>query len=195
MFSACNMSSASPPRTSPTTTRSGRIRSAARTSARTLTSPAPSAFAGRASSRTTCGCASRSSAVSSMVTMRSPLGIAAESALRSVVLPALVPPATSTFQPASTTHSRNAAACGPRPNASSGTARAPKRRIVTHGPSTASGGITAWRREPSGRRASTMGEARSSRRPSGATTLSTRRTIAAASRLSATGSSCPFRST
>ena len=65
------MSSASPPRTSPTTRRSGRIRSAARTSSRTATAPAPSAFAGRASSRTTCGCGSRSSAVSSIVTMRS----------------------------------------------------------------------------------------------------------------------------
>ena len=35
------MSKASPPRTSPTTSRSGRIRSAARTSSRTLTAPAP----------------------------------------------------------------------------------------------------------------------------------------------------------
>ena len=65
------MSNASPPRTSPTTSRSGRIRSAARTSSRTLTAPAPSALAGRASSRTTCGWPSRSSAVSSIVTMRS----------------------------------------------------------------------------------------------------------------------------
>ena len=86
------MSSASPPRTSPTTSRSGRMRSAARTSARTVTPPAPSAFGGRASSRTTCGCASRSSAVSSMVTTRSACGIDCDSALSSVVLPALVAP-------------------------------------------------------------------------------------------------------
>ena len=59
-----------------------------------------------------------------------------------------------------------------------GTGRAPKRRMVTHGPSIASGGITAWRREPSGRRASTIGDARSRRRPSGPTTRSTSRTIA-----------------
>ena len=37
VLSACSMSSASPPRTSPTTSRSGRIRSAARTSSRTVT--------------------------------------------------------------------------------------------------------------------------------------------------------------
>ena len=37
VFRACNMSSASAPRTSPTTTRSGRIRSAARTRSRTVT--------------------------------------------------------------------------------------------------------------------------------------------------------------
>ena len=30
--------------------------------------------------------------------------------------------------------------------------------MVTHGPSTASGGITAWSRDPSGRRASTIGD-------------------------------------
>ena len=51
-------------------------------------------------------------------------------------------------------------AAGPASNASSGTARAPNRRMVTHGPSMASGGITAWRREPSGRRASTIGRRR-----------------------------------
>ena len=39
--------------------------------------------------------------------------------------------------------------------------------MVTQGPSTASGGITAWSRDPSGRRASTIGDERSSRRPSG----------------------------
>ena len=42
----------------------------------------------------------------------------------------------------------------------------------------ASGGITACSRDPSGRRASTIGDARSRRRPSGATTRSTSRMIA-----------------
>ena len=67
---------------------------------------------------------------------------------------------------------------GRRRTSSSGTARAPNRRMVTHGPSMASGGMTAWRREPSGSRASTIGDARSRRRPSGPTTRSTSRTIA-----------------
>ncbi len=117
------MSRASPARTSPTTSRSGRMRSAARTSARTVTPPAPSALGGRASSRTTCGCASRSSAVSSMVTMRSVCGIDCDNALSNVVLPALVAPATRRFHPAATVHRRNVAATPSTPNSSSVTAR------------------------------------------------------------------------
>ena len=53
---------------------------------------------------------------------------------------------------------------GPQ-NSARGTAVAPNRRMVTVGPSTASGGSTTWTREPSGRRASTTGVARSARRP------------------------------
>ena len=71
---ACNMSSASPPRTSPTTRRSGRMRSALRTSSRMPTSPVPSRLAPRASRRATCGRSMRSSAASSTVTIRS-LGV------------------------------------------------------------------------------------------------------------------------
>ena len=41
-------------------------------------------------------------------------------------------------------------------------------RIVSCGPSIASGGMTAFTREPSGRRASTIGDDSSMRRPSGA---------------------------
>ena len=43
-------------RTSPTMIRSGRIRSAFFTRSRAFTSPSPSAFGGRVSSRTTCSC-------------------------------------------------------------------------------------------------------------------------------------------
>ena len=46
VFMACSMSSASPPRTSPTMIRSGRMRSALRTRSRTVTSPRPSTLAG-----------------------------------------------------------------------------------------------------------------------------------------------------
>ncbi len=45
-----------------------------------------------------------------------------------------------------------------------------KVRMVTTGPSGASGGSTAWKRSPPGRRASTQGLASSTRRPSGAIT-------------------------
>ena len=44
VFIACSMSSASPPRTSPTMMRSGRMRSALRTRSRIVTAPRPSTF-------------------------------------------------------------------------------------------------------------------------------------------------------
>ena len=100
------MSSASGPRTSPTTIRSGRIRSALRTSRRIVTSPRPSRFGGRASSRTTCGWRSRSSAASSIVTTRSPAPMNADSALSVVVLPEPVPPQTRRLARARTARAR-----------------------------------------------------------------------------------------
>ena len=99
---AASMSSASGPRTSPTMIRSGRMRSALRTSRRTVTSPRPSSDAGRASRRTTCACCRRSSAASSTVTIRSPSGMNDDSALSVVVLPEPVPPLTRTFSRART---------------------------------------------------------------------------------------------
>ena len=51
VFIAWSMSNASAPRTSPTMMRSGRMRSALRTRSRCVTSPLPSMFGGRASSR------------------------------------------------------------------------------------------------------------------------------------------------
>ena len=74
VFIAHNMSTASGPRTSPTMMRSGRMRSALRTSCRIVVAPTPSAVAGRASRRTTWATGRRSSAVSSTVTIRSPSG-------------------------------------------------------------------------------------------------------------------------
>ncbi len=130
-----------------------------------------------------------------MVSTRSRVGIARESALSNVVLPAPVAPATSTFQPARTIQCRNRSASASTANSRTDTARAPNRRIVTHGPSTASGGRTAWSREPSAKRASTMGDERSRRRPRGAITRSAMRTMPAASRVSASGSTTPSRST
>ena len=76
-----------------------------------------------------------------MVTMRSSSGIACDRAFSSVVLPALVAPATRRFQPAATAHRRKVAATPSAPKSASATGRAPNRRMVTHGPSTANGGI------------------------------------------------------
>ena len=92
VFIACSMSRASPPRTSPTMIRSGRMRSELRTRSRMVTSPRPSMFGGRYSRRTTCSCRSCSSTASSMVMMRCSPGMNEESTLSSVVLPVPVPP-------------------------------------------------------------------------------------------------------
>ena len=68
-------------------------------------------------------------------------------------------------------------------------------RMVTTGPMSESGGMIAFTREPSGRRASTIGEASSQRRPSGATMRSMiRRTWSSFSNLMSVSSSRPRRS-
>lgn len=75
VFIACSMSEASAPRTSPTTIRSGRIRSEFRTKSRIEICPFPSILGGRDSNETILSWSSLSSAASSMVTIRSSLGI------------------------------------------------------------------------------------------------------------------------
>lgn len=95
VFMACNISSASAPRTSPTTIRSGRIRSADLIRSLMLMAPLPSGPAFRVSRRTRfwifliC-----SSAESSMVMIRSSLGIKFDKAFKKVVFPLPVPPLT-----------------------------------------------------------------------------------------------------
>lgn len=147
----------------------GRNGSALRTSSRIEMPPWPPPRAGRASSRTTWGCPRRSSAVSSTVTMRSAGCSSDAAAPRVVVLPAPVPPATRIerrSRTASVTSSATAGVQVPRSTSSSGVQRrARKRRIVTAGPSTATGGNATWTREPSGSRASHRGSERSTRRP------------------------------
>ena len=107
VFIACNMSRASGPRTSPTMMRSGRMRSELRTRSRIAISPSPSMFFGRASSRRTCRWFSRSSAASSIVTIRSASGIDVDSAFSSVVFPEPVPPEMRMFSSARTQRWRN----------------------------------------------------------------------------------------
>ncbi len=172
VLSAVSRSSASGPRTSPITIRSGRIRSAFRSRSRMLTPPRPSTDAGRLSSRTTCGWRSRSSAASSIVTTRSAGEIQAESAFRSVVLPEPVPPETMRLRRAATasaSRSRTSGVSVPDPTSASGSGRtAVNRRTDSAGPSTASGGMITLTREPSASRASAIGLSSSTRRPTGA---------------------------
>ena len=126
-----------------------------------MTWPLPSMFGGRDSSRITCGCCSLSSAASSIVRIRSSSGMNDEMTLSVVVFPAPVPPATMMLIRPRTHASRNCATGEVIvPNSIRSSAwygSAANFRIVSAGPSIASGGITAFTREPSGRRASTYG--------------------------------------
>ena len=108
---AWSMSRVSPPRTSPTMMRSGRMRRELRTRSRMVIRPLPSTLGGRDSSRMTWLCWSWSSAASSTVMMRSPSGIRPESALSRVVLPAPVAPETTTLNLARTSPASSISIC------------------------------------------------------------------------------------
>lgn len=86
------------------------MRSASLTRRRSGISPAPSRLGCRVCIETTSGNGTWSSKTSSQVITRSRAGIAAQRQLSSVVLPACVPPETSTLSPAATAASRNRAA-------------------------------------------------------------------------------------
>ncbi len=164
---AWSMSRDSPPRTSPTTIRSGRIRRELRTRSRMVTRPLPSTLGGRDSRRTTCGCWSWSSAESSMVMMRSPSGISPDRALRRVVFPVPVAPDTMTLKRACTSPASRYSMCSssePRPMSSWRVKERGKRRMVRVAPVRESGGMMTLTRSPEGRRASTIGLDSSTRR-------------------------------
>ena len=95
-----------------------------------------------------------------------------DSALSSVVLPEPVPPLTMMLSRACTAARKKSTTGGviapTRIRSSTPKRFVPKRRIVSVGPSMASGAMIALTREPSGRRASTIGLDSSRRRPSGA---------------------------
>ena len=170
---AFSIGTTSLPRTSPTMTRSGVIRSAHRTSSARVISPSPSMLASRDCIATTSGWAAvsqsrHSSRLSSMVISRSRGGIAEASARSRVVLPTAVPPETRMFLRALTTAARNAASwpsrvpLAVRPSRDALASRS--RRMATHGlPVTA---ITANSRPPPGSGTLTRGVARSNRRSS-----------------------------
>ncbi|MBM2829156.1 MAG: hypothetical protein HW408_1688, partial [Actinobacteria bacterium] len=169
VFIACSMSSASPPRTSPTMIRSGRIRRALRTRSRCVTVPFPSMLEGRVSSRTVCSCCRISSAASSTVMIRSSSGIEADRMFRKVVFPAPVPPDTRMFILAFTMASKTAAISALREplerRFSIRSGFTPNRRIDMAGPSMDRGGMMTLTRDPSASRASTSGDDSSTRRP------------------------------
>ena len=168
---AWSMSSASPERHSPTMIRSGRMCIALRSRLRIVISPSPSRLGGRDSSVITCSWRSWSSAASSIVTMRSSLGMKPDSTLSVVVLPEPVPPETNRFSRASMHARRNSNISGVavpnRMRSSTVYGRVENFRTVMTGPISESGSMIALTREPSGRRASTRGLDSSMRRPIG----------------------------
>jgi len=175
---AIRRSKASSARTSPTSKRSGRIRSASITSLRSRTSPVPSSDGCRHCIGTQSGSGTLTSKTSSQVTTRSRAGIAAARQLSIVVFPAWVAPATMTFSPAATVASRNLAAWWvsvPSPTSSSRLpARTTNLRIFTAQCRRVMSGITTCSRLPSASIASTNGWLRSTRRPEDFNIRSTR---------------------
>ena len=114
---ADNMTSASGPRTSPTMTRSGFIRSVCRTNWASVTAPTPSEFGNRDSISTTFSCKSKCarrpiSRESSQMINRSVRSISLTRARSSVVFPARVPPAMMRLNRARTAARKNAASSG-----------------------------------------------------------------------------------
>ena len=134
-----------------------------------VTWPSPSRLGGRVSSRTTWGCCNCSSAASSQVMMRSSSSMKPVSVLSSVVLPEPVPPEISVLtrqRPTILSSSAPAGVMVPNlTNCSSLSLSLRNLRMVSEGPSSASGGTITLTREPSGRRASQIGDASSTRRP------------------------------
>ena len=173
--------------------RSGRMRNAVRTRSRTGTAPAPSALGGRASSRTTCGWTSRSSAVSSIVMMRS-VAVDRRRTSRSAAWSC---PSSSLPTRARSSRPRRPTAGTPPPRGRrgellerNGTRPEPSDRHARAVDRERAGSPRATGTRPS-RRASTIGEARSSRSPSGAMIRSTMRMVPASSSTNGTRSSLP----
>src|SRR6478609_10085884 len=196
---AARSSRTSAPRTSPTTIRSGRIRSACRTSVVRVTSPAPSTLAGLASSRTRCGWSTVSSRTSSTTSRRSTGSMHPSRAARSVVLPAPVPPETTKASRCSTTARSTGSHSGGNMSRSRSsdneTGSLGGTRMVMCGPPSTSGGSIACSRAPDGSWPSTHGLASSRRRPAMPASRTASPRASAASSRSPTGSMPRPRST
>ena len=141
-----------------------------------MIAPLPSTLAGRDSNVTTCSCCNRSSAASSIVTIRSVAGMNEDNTFRVVVLPEPVPPDTRIFNLAWTHAFKKSAISRLKvPNwikFSTDITELANFLIVTHGPFKDNGGMMIFTRDPSAKRASTNGEASSILRPSGRRILS-----------------------
>ena len=117
-------------------------------------------FGGRVSSRTTCSCCSCSSAASSIVTMRSRLEDEPRQNVQQRGLAGAGTARDQDVEPGADAAAGNRASAVSAVQFTRSLARrrsAGNRRIESSGPSTASGGMIALTREPSGRRASTTG--------------------------------------
>ena len=155
------MSRASPPRHSPTITRSGRIRRLFLKRSRIVTSPRPYRSAARDSRPRTCGCFNWSSLDSSMTTMRRSAGMNSDITFRRLVLPLDVPPLIRRFFSVTMHSIRKSRASSlsvplETRNPMSSACRA-NLRIVTTTPRLEHGGMATWTRDPSGNRASIIG--------------------------------------
>ena len=143
------------------------------TKSRMVISPAPSKLGGRVSSRTTCGCCSCNSAASSQVTVLSPSSMKAVRALSSVVLPEPVPPETRMFRRQAPMTFSNFAPIGviePNPTRSSSRSLSFLNFLIVRvAPSIDKGGPITLTRLPSNSRASQIGLASSTRRPTAET--------------------------
>ena len=131
--------------------------------------------------------------------IRSSFGMNEERTLRVVVLPEPVPPDTKTFRRASTHAFRKSNISGvavpKRIRSSTVKGEAANFRIVMTGPTSERGGMIALTRDPSVRRASTIGDDSSTRRPIGAMIRSMiRMTWSSFWKTTFVSSSLPFRS-
>ena len=165
---ALSMVTISSPRTSPTMTREGFMRSERRTRSAMEIAPEPSELGRRSSKATTLGCRSAnsprpSSRARSTVMRRSSGGISLARARRKVVFPAFVAPAIMMFLRARTAAEQKAASRGVRDPSRTRSSRPTRsrraRRTEIEGREQTS--MTADRREPSGRRRSSWGLAES----------------------------------
>lgn len=193
------MSRLSASRTSPTTSRSGRMRRASLTNRRSGISPSPSRFGCRHWRPTTSRRGNCSSKISSTVITRSRLPMLAARQFSIVVLPAWVAPETRMLRPLDTAAPRKRADCGVSVPSSTRCSRrlafTTNFLMFTAQCLRVTSGMTTCSLEPSGSAASTKGDDMSRRRPELLSILSTRSRTCCSVRLREVSSDSPLRAT